>query len=199
MYDALRTEFRFACPTRGETGARLSEFRRLTRLPGAAHPAVFSVSFACSCGEDHVALVSDLELDWEPLGLAESSFLNLMTGRVERVAELADVAARRIEAGQWPWSFFCYPEGRPRPVFPSSFMLLAPSTPRRSVAVMLRCPACEGLSVNLVSSAHVDVPFHNDPEVGVVQHVFAADVTQELERFRGELYSATFDSRRLVL
>ena len=25
-------------------------------------------------------------------------------------AELADLAARRIQAGDWPWSFYCYAE-----------------------------------------------------------------------------------------
>lgn len=200
MYDALRTEFRFACPVAGETGARLSAFRRLARLPGPAHPAVFSVSFACSCGGEHVGLVSDADLDWAPLGLGERMFLNVMTGRLEAAAaELSDLAARRIEAGEWPWSFFCYPEGRPRPVFPSFFTLLAPGIVHGSVGLLVRCPACTRLSVNLVTTAHVDVPFHNDTDVGVLEHVFAADAAGEVECFREELYSASFDARRLAL
>jgi hypothetical protein len=200
MYDPLRTEFRFACPTRGEAAARLSSFRRLDRLPGALHPAVFQVVFACSCGDEHVALVSDAELDWAPLGLGEGSFLNLMTARLDALAgELGDLAARRIEAGEWPWSFFCYPEGQPRPVFPSSFTLLAPGTARDSVGLLVRCPACGSLSLNLVSGSHVDVPFHNDREVGVVEHVFPADADHVIEHFESELYSSQFDARRLHL
>ena len=39
----------------------------------------------------------------------------------------------------------------------------------------------------------------NDPEVGVVEHVFSDDVARTLEEFRLELYSASFDSRRLQL
>jgi hypothetical protein len=200
MYAPLRTEFRFACPVRGEAAARLSAFRRLERLPGAAHPAVFQVSFECSCGGEHVGLVSDAELDWAPLGLGAGSFLNLMTARLDALAdELGDLAARRIEAGEWPWSFFCYPEGQPRPVFPSSFTLLAPGALRDSVGVVVRCPACGSLSVNLVSAPHVDVPFHNDREIGVLEHVFAPDAAQVVEGFRSELYSARFDARRLHL
>jgi hypothetical protein len=36
----------------------LSDFRVLERIPGAAHPAVFSVRFACPCGGDHLGLVA---------------------------------------------------------------------------------------------------------------------------------------------
>ncbi|HEV8601899.1 MAG TPA: hypothetical protein VGQ68_00745 [Gaiellaceae bacterium] len=198
MYDAITTRYTFACPRRGETRVRLSEFRALDRLPGAVHPAVFHVSFACPCGEEHPGLVSDAELDWAPLGLEAEPFLNLMTARLEDAAgELADLAVRHIQAGDWPWSFFCYPEGRSRPVFPSSFFLLAPGDGGLGLAV--RCPACERVSVNLVSHEHVDLPFHNDPEIGVLSHVFGADAGRMVEEFRTELDSGQFDARRLLL
>jgi hypothetical protein len=198
MYDAFRSQYTFACPTRGETRVRLSSFRMLERLPGAAHPAVYRVRFECACGEEHPGLVSDDELDWAPLGLGEGQFVNLMTARVESAGpELADLAATRIKAGDWPWSFFCYPEGRPRPVFPSSFFLLAPGD--GSLGLAVRCPTCRRTSVNLVSPEHVDLPFHNDAEVGVVPHVFAADAEAMVAEFRAELESASFDARRLLL
>ena len=129
IYDRLTTRYTFACPEHGDTRVALSSFRRLERLPGAAHPAVFGVRFECGCGEEHPGLVTHAELDWAPLGLGTGdSFLNLMTTRLEELeAELAELAATRIGAGEWPWSFFCYPENQPRPVFPSSFLLLAPS------------------------------------------------------------------------
>ena len=41
MYDALRTQYTFSCPVRGEVRLRLSAFRMLERLPGASHPAVY--------------------------------------------------------------------------------------------------------------------------------------------------------------
>jgi hypothetical protein len=53
--------------------------------------------------------------------------------------------------------------------------------------------------VNLVSQEHVDVPFHHDAEVGVVEQLFADDAWQTQEQFRSELWSAEFDSRRLTL
>jgi hypothetical protein len=198
MYDPLTSRYTFSCPSRGQTLVSLSAFRKLEQLPGAAHPAVFRIRFDCACGDEHVGLVAHDELDWAPLGLGEGVFLNLMTARLEALAgELSEIAARRIQAGEWPWSFFCYPEARPRPVFPSSFLLLAPGG--RSLGIAVRCPSCARTSVNLVSRSHVDLPFHNDREIGVVEHVFTDDALGTLEAFRAELYSSAFDARRLTL
>ncbi len=198
MYDVLTARYCFACPARGETRVTLSAFRRVERLPGAAHPAVFRVTFACACGGDHVGLVSHDDLDWAPLGLGGGAFFNVMTSRLDDTAfELGELAARRIGAGEWPWSFYCYPEARPRPAFPSSFLLLAPG--HRALGLGVRCPACARLSLNLVSPAHVDVPFHNDREVGVVAHVFGDEADGVVAEFREELESARFDLRRLDL
>ena len=178
----------------------LSNFRRLERLEGTGHPVVYRVRFDCPCGEEHPGLVSHDDLDWAPLGFHAGRFLNLLTARVEEVgAELGDASCRRIEAGEWPWSFFCYPEGRPRPVFPSSFFLLAPGGRETRIGLAVRCPACERMSLNLVSHEHVDLPFHNDLEIGIVEHVFAGDALLTVEEFRAELYSASFDARRLLL
>ncbi len=200
MYDPISTLYTFPCPAQGETKVKLHDFRRLERLPGTAHPAVFRISFACRCGETHAGLVAHDELDLAPLGLRGGSFLNLMTDRLEPLgAELGDLAARRIGAGEWPWSFFCYPEERPRPVFPSMFTLLAPGSAGDSVGLAVRCPACGCVSINIVSTEHVDLPFHNDAAVGVVEHVFADDALATVEAFCAELYSASFDARRLHL
>jgi hypothetical protein len=198
MYDALRSRYRFACPARGETHVTLSAFRELERLPGPTHPAVYRIRFACRCGSDHVGFVTHDELDWAPLGLADGLFLNLMTSRLDSLGtEFGDLAARRIEAGEWPWSFFCYPEERTRPVYPSAFFVLAPGDGGLGVAV--RCPDCARVSVNLVSPSHVDVPFHHDAEIGIVEHVFAADAEGIVAEFTAELWSSRFDARRLVL
>ena len=198
MYDALTGTYAVTCPSRGSARVRLSSFRTLDRLAGTSHPTVFHVTFACGCGGEHAALVTHDELDWAPLGLEAGSFLNLMTARLDDAgSELGELAARRIGAGEWPWSFFCYLEERPRPVYPSSFVLLAPGG--RSLALAVRCPVCSSLSVNLVSPEHVNVPFCNDRSVGVVEHVFEDDLLRTLEEFRTELYSASFDARRLTL
>ena len=124
----------------------------------------------------------------------------MMTARLYRMeTELSDLAARRIQAGEWPWSFFCYAEERPRPVFPSAFVVLAPAGGGEEVGLAVRCPVCSSISVNLVSTQHLDVPFHNDREVGVLEHLFALDAERVVERFAAELYSASFDTRRLAL
>ena len=198
MYDQLTGRYTFACPARGEVRVPLSRFRVLERLLGAERPAVFKVTFACDCGSEHDGLVTHDELDWAPLGASTDAFLNLMTGRLEPAAdELLSVAATRIRAGEWPWSFFCYPEGRPRPVFPSAFRLLAAAEKRVGVAV--RCPDCGGTSVNVVTHRHVDEPFFNDADVGVVEHLFRADADALVDAFRAELDSGSFDARRLSL
>jgi hypothetical protein len=198
MYDALTSRYTFACPSAGESRFALSAFRTLEPLAGTAHPVVYRVRFECPCGGEHDGLVSHDDLDWAPLGLEGGVFLNLMTSRVEPVAaELGELAAARIKAGEWPWTFFCYPEERPRPVSPSSFFVLAPG--ERSLGLAVHCPVCQRISVNLVSHEHVDIPFWNDREVAVVEHVFVDDVHASVEAFRAELWSSSFDARRLAL
>jgi hypothetical protein len=119
MYDALTTSYRFACPVRGKAKVRLSSFRVLEQLPGPVHPTVYRVRFDCPCGGDHETLVAHDELDWAPLGLGAGAFVNLMTDKLEPLApELVELAARRIGGGDWPWSFYCYAEDKPRPIFP---------------------------------------------------------------------------------
>jgi hypothetical protein len=195
MYDGLTGLYTFACPVRGEVRLPLSAFRVLDRLPGAAHPAVYKVTFSCECGDEHEGLVAHDDLDWAPLAGGNLSFLNLMTSKLEScAADLLELAATRIRAGAWPWSFFCYPEERARPVFPSSFLALGGGEDRIGLAV--ECPSCSRTSVNLVTHRHVDVPFYNDSKVDVVEHIFSGDRETTLEAFRAELDSGRFDARR---
>jgi hypothetical protein len=197
MYDGLTGRYTFSCPVSGEARVRLSRFRSLDRLPGTARPVVYKVTFACSCGGEHDGLVAHDELDWAPLA-AELPFFNLMTQRLESAArELLDQAARHIGAGHWPWSFFCYPEGRARPVFPSAFRLIAPAD--GDVGLAVRCPTCACTSVNVVSARHVDEPFYSDRRVGVIEHMFEEDQEATAAAFREELDSAAFDVRRRAL
>ena len=53
--------------------------------------------------------------------------------------------------------------------------------------------------MNVVSEPHVDVPFHHDHEIGVVEHLFGEDPDALVEEFAAELDSARFDVRRLRL
>ena len=198
MYDGLTGHYTFPCPAAGEARVRLSSFRALERLAGAAHPVVYKVVFLCRCGDEHEGLVTHDELDWAPLAGGDRAFFNLMTQRLEAAAlDFVERAAERIRGGEWPWSFFCYPEDRMRPVFPSAFQALAPAQERVGVAV--RCPACTRLSLNIVSARHVDEPFYSDARVGVVEHLFAHDVEPTVAAFREELESASFDARRREL
>ena len=194
MYDGLTARYTFPCPARGEVRVRLSSFRTFERLPGPQHPAVYQVTFECACGAEHDGLVAHDELDWAPLTAAGASFFNVMTARFESVAsEFLDRAVRQIRAGEWPWSFFCYPEDRVRPAFPSDFRLLSPG--EEGVGVAVRCPSCSRTSVNLVTREHVDVPFYSDARVVVVEHLFAYDRAATVESFREELSSSSFDAR----
>ena len=84
-------------------------------------------------------------------------------------------------------------------MYPSAFKLLAPAEVGDRVGLAVRCPVCGKVSVNLVSPAHVDVPFVTDREVGVVENLFEEDASATLEEFRAELWSAAFDARRLGL
>jgi hypothetical protein len=195
MYDGLTGRYTFPCPVGGEARVPLSRFRSLERLAGAAHPAVYKITFECSCGGEHEGLVTHDELDWAPVGAARDLFFNLMTSRFEdAAAELLDNAARRIRAGTWPWSFFCYPEGCAQPVFPSAFLALAPADEHVGVAVL--CPACARTSVNVVTSRHVDEPFYSDARVTVVEHLFTYDEEATITAFREELETGSFDARR---
>jgi hypothetical protein len=199
MYDPLTSTYSFACPHGRDAKVPLSAFRLLERLPGAAHPSVYRVLFACRCGREHAGLVAHDDLDWAPLGATtQLTFRNLMTSHDDSLAaELADLAASRIGAGAWPWSFYCTREGRPRPMSPSAFAFIAPGG--ESFAVAVECPGCGAVSVNLVTREHVDIPFWNDVHIGVFEHVFERDALRAVEQFVAELHSARFDERRLDL
>jgi hypothetical protein len=199
MYDPLTSRYSFSCPHGGSPHVPLSEFRTLERLPGAPHPALFRVVFSCPCGSDHVGLVSHPDLDVAPVGVGvEGDFRNLLTGRDDVLeAELSDLAAMRIGAGEWPWSFFCFLEGRPQPITPSALSVIAPG--HHLLGVAARCPSCATTSVNLVTRAHLDIPFWNDDSVAVVDHVFGEDALRTIEEFRAALDSSRFDERRLDL
>ena len=195
--DALTGTFTLSCPAHGTARVCLSAFRRIERLPGSSHPAVYHVEFGCACGGQHRALLTHDLLDWAPLGVdTEQRFLNLMTARHDDLApELAGLASARIRAGEWPWSFFCYSEDRPRPVCPSSFCLLAAS--QGAVCLAVVCPGCGSVSLNVVSRLHVDVPFRNDARVGVATAAFTAAGLRTPEQLRAELATAVFAERSL--
>src|SRR3954463_6720960 len=113
MYDAISASYRFHCPSGPEArgvAVRLSQFRRVERLDGPAHPPVYRVRWACrGCGGDHLGLGTHATLDGEPLEPRTSlAFWNPMTGRVEGdlARELTEAAAAHMRRGVWPLSFW---------------------------------------------------------------------------------------------
>jgi len=197
MYDMLRACYRFHCPAMGDESAatvRLSEFRRLERLPGAAHPAVYRVRFHCPCGGDHDGLVTHGDLDYGPLGAGGPVFRNLLTGHDEPVAtELADIARHHVRRGNWPWTAYCTAEHTIRPAFPSSIALVAPSRDAELVGVAVACSNCGRTSVNLVTRPHLDVPFFNDPVVRYLDGPLDDGADLTIKRFHERLQGARAD------
>ena len=202
MYDALTTPVHVRVP-----GARGGARRAVVASAGSSgcpapriRPSTGSSSPA-RCGDEHLGLVSHDELDWAPLGLDRAAtFLNLMTSRLDPLGdELAELAARRIKAGEWPWSFFCYPEERPRPVFPSAF-LAARAGRRGRVGVAVRCPVCARVSVNLVSARSTSTCRSTTTARSASSSTSSRTTPSTVvEEFAAELYSARFDGRRLTL
>jgi len=74
MYDALTSRYTFACPILGESRVALSDFRSIERLEGTAHPVVYRVRFACTCGGDGSPARAEA-------GTAASSATTSSTGR----------------------------------------------------------------------------------------------------------------------
>lgn len=205
MFDSFRNQYQLRCPTTGtSTWVSVSDFRLVKRLRGAEHPAVFRVQFDCTtCTGRHESLVSHDHLDWEPLGTESTmTFTNLLTGARELAGhELADLAGTMIKSGSWPWTFWCHPESTLRPGFPSSLRMVAPAHDHISgsdrLGVLVRCFACQRLSVNLVTRAHLDVPYFNDDRIATVEQVFDRDQLSTEEAFRHQLGSTAIRSRWL--
>jgi hypothetical protein len=203
MYDVLRASYRFHCPSdsTGRTRAiPLSRFRSIERLLGAAHPAVYRVTYRCACGSEHVGLVSHDELDYRPIGGGtELEFRNLLTGKLEPVAdELLDLARLQLQRGNWPWRLYCCTEGTLKPVFPSCLTHVAPAE-SDLVGVAMSCPSCGELSLNIVTRQHLDVPFYHDEVVRIIERPFGDGRDASVDLFRQELWSPGFDSEREAL
>ncbi|MCW2955170.1 MAG: hypothetical protein JWO69_39 [Thermoleophilia bacterium] len=202
MFDTLRNRYALTCPTSGDRVlVAVSSFRVVRRLRGATSPAVFRVQFDCDCGDRHEALVAHDHLDWSPLGTdSTETYMNLVTGRRELVAlELVDQATDLLRKGSWPWSFWCHPESSLRPGFPSSLRFVSPEHAHggNRVGVLVRCFSCQRHTVNIVSTDHLDVPWHNDEAITFIPQVFDRDQLQPEERFRHQLHDATAQTRWL--
>jgi hypothetical protein len=157
------------------------------------------VTWACSaCAREHLGLVTQDELDYEPLEpRATAAFWDPMTGRLggDLSHELAEIAAVNLRRGIWPLSFWCSAEERMRPGYPSALSWVAGL--REVIGVAVRCESCRETSLNLVSRRHLDEPFFHDAVVGALERPVGE--IAEIEAFRAELWSQRFDDHRTDL
>ena len=167
MYDALTTRYTLRARSGGDPRAAV-RVPRPRPAPGAGHPAVFQVVFDCPCGDGAPGARVGRRAR---LGAARTQRRALpepddrpLRGRRPRSSPTSQSGGSWTESGRGAST--ATRRSRPRPVFPSSFFLLAPGD--GSLGLAVRCPSCGHVSVNLVSPEHVDVPFHNDRRVGVV-------------------------------
>src|SRR4051812_42033009 len=176
MYDAISASYRFHCPSGPEArgvAVRLSQFRRVERLDGPAHPAVYRVVWACGgCGQDHLGLVTHDELDYAPFAPQVEervSFWDPLTGRVggNLRAELAQAAARRLRRRGRPWGFLGSAQERMRPGSPSALAWVAGR--EQLVGCAVRCATCGETSLTLVPRRPLDEPFFHDRVVHAVE------------------------------
>ena len=118
-------------PASGEARVPLSSFRTLERLPGAvASGRVSASSSPAGAARSIRAHLRTTTSTGAPLGLGERPDVPERADRPRRLRRprsSADLAATRIGAGEWPWSFFCYLEDGPRPMTPSAFARRSPA------------------------------------------------------------------------
>ena len=150
---------------------------------------------------EHPGLVTHARSRLTPLGLQDDTpFLNLMTSRLEAVGdELGGAGGGADQGGGVAVELLLLARGASAAGVPVGVQAAGAGGRGDRVVLAVRCPACGRSSLNLVSREHVDVPFVNDREVGVVEHVFHDDAASTVEEFQAELYSASFDARRLNL
>ena len=183
-FDALRQAYELSCPViAATTHVQLHQFRQVTQLPGPQHPAVFSCLHDCACETGpHTSLMAHDELDWSPTaGLSGEVYMPLslspdpakptsaiLDAGMDLVQTQIDQERRRhLLRGEWPWMFWCRREEAARPAFPSNMRRLIP-VQDDEMAVVFACQHCGLDTVNLVSQAHVDIPFHTDRSIKFV-------------------------------
>ena len=63
----------------------------------------------------------------------------------------------------------------------------------------MHCPSCGELSLNVVSEAHLDVPFYHDRVVRLIDRPFVDSRDLTVDDFHERLWSAGFDAERAKL
>ena len=81
----------------------------------------------------------------------------------------------------------------------SCHQVVSPALAINSADVGMTCPSCGEVSLNLVSGAHLDVPFYHDRVVRFVDRPFGDTRDLTVEVFHHQLHSARFDAERADL
>ena len=203
MYDTLTTQLhvlRARCTVRRTCGCRASaassSCRARTIRPStasssrAAAAASIPGSSRTTSSTGRRSALAGLDAVREPDDLA----------RRGARGELGELAAPRIKAGEWPWSFFCWPEERPRPVYPSAFQLLAPAVDRRPRRARGALPGLrQGVGQPRLARARRRAVRERPRGGGGASTCSRDDASATLEEFQAELWSGSFDARRLGL
>jgi len=148
-FDAISGGWDAVCSESGSHGVlRLSAFRRLERLPGAARPPAHLVTYRChdGCGGHHTVLMSGEELDWRPISTGLPPHYDLMTGRMDQELDGGlGLWWRSMRAGHWPVTLRCERHATPVPAWPSCLRALEPDDEHRVswLLVHYTCPLCE--------------------------------------------------------
>ena len=204
MYDALTTTYTLLVPAprRDARAAVALPPARAAARARSIRPSTASSSPAAAATSTPGSSRTTTSTGRRSASSDETTFVNLMTSqrRAARRTSSRDLAAARIKAGEWPWSFFCWPEERPRPVFPSAFRLLAPTAAaaiawRRRALPVLRARLGEPRLARARRRA-----VHERPRGRRRRSTCSRDdAGATVEEFRAELDSESFDARRLDL
>jgi len=142
--------------------------------------------------------VSHDDLDYAPIGAADVTFRNLLTGRTEPVgASCSSWPAARCRRAT-AVAAVLRPRGEAEagvPVEPDDGL----PADSQLVGVAMRCPSCGELSLNVVTESHLDVPFYHDRTVRLIDRPFGDRRDLTVDAFHAELWSAGFDAARASL
>ena len=156
MWDPLLACWMLRCPEQEQsTAVALNDFRRVERLDGPKRPPVHRVRYQCGCGEQHTALMTESELDWDPVRTPPPTHYDLQLGRQSWAA--SDFEERWIQAlrhGQWPLRLPCRHEQATHPGWPSLLRAIEPDA-QENLLVTYRCSACERIDCWLMRSGQL--------------------------------------------
>lgn len=147
-YDALHAAWRLRCPRTAQTPlVDLSQFRRVDRLLGATSPPAYQVAYRCpACAQQHLALLTEAQLDVHPVCDPMPAYHDLQLGRSDwNAGGLSVMWAQSVRRRRWPLQLRCLQHERSVGGWPSLLRALEPDvehTPRQLLVHFL-CPACD--------------------------------------------------------